>query len=226
MAFFPRYSVVNKSWKGEKGEKRQEQSQSSRSSKAKIKKQGKEELEHNKKMKTEHTIVKSTKEEVINKQTVGHNIVNNNNSSNNKSNVKVGHSNLSKSSLYEIISTMKMKASSKSNQNKPEEKKSDPHQTSFYYQGGNVSSASSKYDLTIARNNSNVQAEVHQPNYVTLRKERQLDIDANDKMKSSSPQPLLSEGENSDKIYSFNTLREKCRKMIANSKPFQNKTKL
>ena len=225
MAFFPRYSVVNKSWKGEKGEKRQEQSQSSRSSKAKIKKQGKEELEHNKKMKTEHTIVKSTKEEVINKQTVGHNIVNNN-SSNNKSNVKVGHSNLSKSSLYEIISTMKMKASSKSNQNKPEEKKSDPHQTSFYYQGGNVSSASSKYDLTIARNNSNVQAEVHQPNYVTLRKERQLDIDANDKMKSSSPQPLLSEGENSDKIYSFNTLREKCRKMIANSKPFQNKTKL
>ena len=225
MAFFPRYSVVNKSWKGEKGEKRQEQSQSSRSSKAKIKKQGKEELEHNKKMKTEHTIVKSTKEEVINKQTVGHNIVNNN-SSNNKSNVKVGHSNLSQSSLYEILSTMKMKASSKSDQNKPEEKKSDPHQTSFYYQGGNVSSASSKYDLTIARNNSNVQAEVHQPNYVTLRKERQVDIDVNDKMKSSSPQPLLSEGENSDKIYSFNTLREKCRKMIANSKPFQNKTKL
>ena len=210
--------MVNKSWKGEKGEKRQEQSQSSRSSKAKIKKQGKEELEHNKKMKTEHTIVKSTKEEVIDKQTVGHNIVNNN-TSNNKSN-------LSKSSLYEIISTMKMKASSKSDQNKPEEKKSDPHQTSFYYQGGNVSSASSKYDLTIARNNSNVQAEVHQPNYVTLRKERQVDIDANDKMKSSSPQPLLSEGENSDKIYSFNTLREKCRKMIANSKPFQNKTKL
>ena len=218
MAFFPRYSVVNKSWKGEKGEKRQEQSQSSRSSKAKIKKQGKEELEHNKKMKTEHTIVKSTKEEVINKQTVGHNIVNNN-SSNNKSN-------LSKSSLYEIISTMKMKASSKSNQNKPEEKKSDPHQTSFYYQGGNVSSASSKYDLTIARNNSNVQAEVHQPNYVTLRKDRQVDIDADDKIKSSSPQPLLSEGEDSDKIYSFNTLREKCRKMIANSKPFKNKTKL
>lgn len=217
--------MVNKSWKGEKGEKRQEQSQSSRSSKAKIKKEGKEELEHNKKMKTEHTIVKSTKEEVINKQTVGHNIVNNN-SSNNKSNVKVGHSNLSQSSLYEILSTMKMKASSKSNQNKPEEKKSDPHQTSFYYQGGNVSSASSKYDLTIARNNSNVQAEVHQPNYVTLRKDRQVDIDANDKMKSSSPQPLLSEGENSDKIYSFNTLREKCRKMIANSKPFQNKTKL
>ena len=217
--------MVNKSWKGEKGEKRQEQSQSSRSSKAKIKKQGKEELEHNKKMKTEHTIVKSTKEEVIDKQTVGHNIVNNN-SSNNKSNVKVGHSNLSQSSLYEILSTMKMKASSKSDQNKPEEKKSDPHQTSFYYQGGNVSSASSKYDLTIARNNSNVQAEVHQPNYVTLRKDRQVDIDANDKMKSSSPQPLLSEGENSDKIYSFNTLREKCRKMIANSKPFKNKTKL
>ena len=210
--------MVNKSWKGEKGEKRQEQSQSSRSSKAKIKKQGKEELEHNKKMKTEHTIVKSTKEEVIDKQTVGHNIVNNN-TSNNKSN-------LSKSSLYEIISTMKMKASSKSDHKKPVEKKSDPHQTSFYYQGGNVSSASSKYDLTIARNNSNVQAEVHQPNYVTLRKERQVDIDANDKMKSSSPQPLLSEGENSDKIYSFNTLREKCRKMIANSKPFQNKTKL
>ena len=225
MAFFPRYSVVNKSWKGENREKKERQSQSSRSSKAKIKKEGKEELENNQKMKTEHTIVKSTKEEVINKQTVGHNIVNNN-SSNNKSNVKVGHSNLSQSSLYEILSTMKMKASSKSNQNKPEEKKSDPHQTSFYYQGGNVSSASSKYDLTIARNNSNVQAEVHQPNYVTLRKDRQVDIDANDKMKSSSPQPLLSEGENSDKIYSFNTLREKCRKMIANSKPFQNKTKL
>ena len=218
MAFFPRYSVVNKSWKGENREKKERQSQSSRSSKAKIKKEGKEELENNQKMKTEHTIVKSTKEEVINKQTVGHNIVNNN-SSNNKSN-------LSKSSLYEIISTMKMKASSKSNQNKPEEKKSDPHQTSFYYQGGNVSSASSKYDLTIARNNSNVQAEVHQPNYVTLRKDRQVDIDADDKIKSSSPQPLLSEGEDSDKIYSFNTLREKCRKMIANSKPFKNKTKL
>ena len=217
--------MVNKSWKGENREKRERQSQSSRSLKAKIKKEGNEELENNQKMKTEHTIVKSTKEEVINKQTVGHNIVNNN-ISNNKSNVKVGHSNLSKSSLYEILSTMKMKASSKSDQNKPEEKKSDPHQTSFYYQGGNLSSASSKYDLTIARNNSNVQAEVHQPNYVTLRKDRQVDIDADDKIKSSSPQPLLSEGEDSDKIYSFNTLREKCRKMIANSKPFQNKTKL
>ena len=78
--------------------------------------------------------------------------------------------------------------------------------------------------IKMARNKkNNVQVQVHQPNYVTL-KTHKVNLEVETEPKSSSPQPLLSDS--AEKIYSFNSLREKCRKMIANSKPFQSKTKL
>ena len=195
VAFFPRYSVVNKSWRGEKRKRseRVEKAEGTKKEKSKTKIEGK----------IEKPI---TVTEEKNKSTANRNI--------------------SKSSLYEIISTMKMKSKAKAEPSLLEEKKPDPLQTSFYYQqGGNASSASSKYDLTIARNNNNVRAEVHQPNYVTVKQKAEVNVQLETNQKSSSPQPLLAEA--AEKIYSFNSLREKCRKMIANSKPFQpSKTKL
>ena len=194
MAFFPRYSVVNKSWRAEKRAKSDE-------NKSKKEKTSKSRSQ----TKSEEKSDPAKMEEAVEQSPAP---------------------NLSKPSLYEIISTIKLKALTKAeSDDRQEEKKSDPRQTSFYYQGGNVSSASSKYDLTLARNNSKVQAEVHQPNYVTLKQGKVLSSGGDHKLKSSSPQPLLSEA-GSDKIYSFNTLREKCRKMIASSRPFQSKTKL
>ena len=205
VAFFPRYSVVNKSWRGEKKQRRSDRVEKTvRSEKAEMTKKEKS------KKKTEGKVDKAaTVTEEMNKTSPSRNI--------------------SKSSLYEIISTMKMKASVKAEPRQVEEKKTDGGQTSFYYhQGGNVSSASSKYDLTIARNNNknNVQVQVHQPNYVTLKTQKaEVNVEVETNPKSSSPQPLLSN--TAEKIYSFNSLREKCRKMIANSKPFQqSKTKL
>ena len=200
VAFFPRYSVVNKSWRGEKRKRseRVEKAEGTKKEKSKTKIEGKVEKP-----------ITVTEEK----------------------NKTMANRNISKSSLYEIISTMKMKSKAKAEPSLLEEKKPDPLQTSFYYQqGGNASSASSKYDLTIARNNNNnnVRAEVHQPNYVTVKQKAEVNVELETNQKSSSPssspQPLLAE--TAEKIYSFNSLREKCRKMIASSKPFQSKTKL
>ena len=195
VAFFPRYSVVNKSWRGEKRKRseRVEKAEGTKKEKSKTKIEGKVEKP-----------ITVTEEK----------------------NKTMANRNISKSSLYEIISTMKMKSKAKAEPSLLEEKKPDPLQTSFYYQqGGNASSASSKYDLTIARNNNNnVRAEVHQPNYVTIKQKAEVNVELETNQKSSSPQPLLAEA--AEKIYSFNSLREKCRKMIASSKPFQSKTKL
>ena len=190
VAFFPRYSVVNKSWRAGK----QAKSTESNSKKEKASKPRSQ-------TKTDEKVDTPKLEEVSGQSLA---------------------QNLTKPSLYEIISTIKLKALAKAeSDSKQEEKKSDPRQTSFYYQGGNVSSASSKYDLTLAKNNSKVKAEVHQPNYVTLKPGK-----VGEDKKSSSPEPLLSDKEGSERIYSFNTLREKCRKMIANSRLGQSKTKL
>ena len=61
----------------------------------------------------------------------------------------------SKQSLYEIISTIKFKSQQSAPASKAREpqqrRTAEPHQTSFYFQGGNQSSGSSKYDLTLAR---------------------------------------------------------------------------
>ena len=202
VAFFPRYSVVNKSWRGEKKQPRSDRAENTE--KAEMKKK---EKSRNKSVgKVDKPPVTVTEE--MNKNTPSRQI--------------------SKSSLYEIISTMKMKSSAKAEPRQAEEKKPSPLETSFYHyhsQGGNVSSASSKYDLTVARNKkNNVQVQVHQPNYVTLKAHKVVNLEVETEPNSSSPQPLLNDS--AEKIYSFNSLREKCRKMIANSKPFQSKTKL
>ena len=202
VAFFPRYSVVNKSWRGEKQQPRSDRAENTEKPEMK-----KKEKSRNKSVgKVDKPPVTVTEE--MNKNTPSRQI--------------------SKSSLYEIISTMKMKSSAKAEPRQAEEKKPSPLETSFYHyhsQGGNVSSASSKYDLTMARSKkNNVQVQVHQPNYVTLKAHKVVNLEVENEPKSSSPQPLLNDS--AEKIYSFNSLREKCRKMIANSKPFQSKTKL
>jgi len=113
------------------------------------------------------------------------------------------------SSINEIFSTLKFSSKRKSKDipktdPKPESKKAI---SSFYYQHSS-SDSSCKYDLT-----TTTTAQVHQPS-------------------NPSPQPLLQDSQDKiyrqtgDKIYSFRTLQEKCRKMIAGSKPFQDSTKL
>ena len=71
-----------------------------------------------------------------------------------------------------------------------------------------------------------IEAQVHQPNYVASKKSV-ITVEAEagqDQSASSSPGPLLKEGGGG--LYSFNTLREKCRQLIASSKPLHTRTKL
>ena len=74
-----------------------------------------------------------------------------------------------------------------------------------------------------------IEAQVHQPNYVTSKKSV-ITVEAEsgqDQSASSSPAPLLKERvEREEGLYSFNTLREKCRQLIASSKPLHTRTKL
>lgn len=90
-------------------------------------------------------------------------------------------------------------------------KKSVPD-TSFYYKDN----SSSNYDLTLARKEKEVVAEVHEASPKSVRS-----------VGGSSPVPLLpprvgrAEG-----FYSFRTLQERCRKMIQGAKPWPANTKL
>ena len=71
-----------------------------------------------------------------------------------------------------------------------------------------------------------IEAQVHQPNYVASKKSV-ITVEAEsgqDQSASSSPAPLLKDRE--EGLYSFNTLREKCRQLIASSKPLHTRTKL
>ena len=74
-----------------------------------------------------------------------------------------------------------------------------------------------------------IEAQVHQPNYVASKKSV-ITVEAEsgqDQSASSSPAPLLKEREEREEgLYSFNTLREKCRQLIASSKPLHTRTKL
>ena len=122
-------------------------------------------------------------------------------------------------SVYDIFSTLKFK-STKKPQTSPEkvsEKEEKKAKTSFYYQYN--SSDGSNYDLTLGKTCTQVQAQVHHSKYGPT--DTQVNVEQENEL-SSSPQPLLQE----EKIYSFRTLQEKCRKMIAGSKPFQDSTRL
>ena len=74
-----------------------------------------------------------------------------------------------------------------------------------------------------------IEAQVHQPNYVASKKSV-ITVEAEsgqDQSASSSPAPLLKDREDREEgLYSFNTLREKCRQLIASSKPLHTRTKL
>ena len=119
--------------------------------------------------------------------------------------------------INEIFSTLKFPQSRKSQNisakvSKPEMKKPA---ASFYYQDSSCGS-SSKYDLTLGKNTTQVQAQVHKN---TQAKHKEIDLDHENQ--NPSPEPLIAE----ERVYSFSTLREKCRKMIAGSKPFSDSSK-
>jgi len=204
VAFFPRYSVVNKSQRGTPRY-----------------------LNEKKTVKTNQESKKNATKQVRDVKTKEEQTI--------KSHVN---------STNEIFSTLKFKANRKP-QPIPKVPKSELNKTStsFYCS----SDSSSKYDLTLKKTSTQVAAQVHQANYgqntatsvpevaeqVHLASYSQNTAKIvpkgsagehkdHDWEKSSSPQPLLP----SEKIYSFNTLREKCRKMIAGSKPFQDSTRL
>lgn len=92
-------------------------------------------------------------------------------------------------------------------------KKSVPD-TSFYYKDN----SSSNYDLTLARKEKEVVAEVHE---ASPKSERSVGEGG------SSPVPLLPPRvERAEGFYSFRTLQERCRKMIQGAKPWPANTKL
>ena len=124
VAFFPRYSVVNKSWRDDKTKKQNKET--GKDVKSKEEKKGADKNIH------KTTVSKSHK------------------ANTNKSSKDGNNQNSSKQSLYEIISTMKFKTQQVNTESTIIPKK-EGHQTSFYFQGENQSTGSSKYDLTLAR---------------------------------------------------------------------------
>ena len=144
VAFFPRYSVVNKSWREEKGGKK--------------KKNDEKEKEHGKTVKDEGktavTVTEEAEQQKEPSKRVESAAYNKSRSSSKQRSVKEVVAD-SKQSLYEIISTIKFKSQQSAPASKAREpqqrRTAEPHQTSFYFQGGNQSSGSSKYDLTLAR---------------------------------------------------------------------------
>jgi len=203
VAFFPRYSVVNKSWREGNKEKKERKS-------VEIMKDSSKETSA-KKDETRGEALKYVDVKVHSQ----------------KSGRGVKKMSPSKQSLYEIISTLRFKSEQvnkmvEQEQKEEKEKKDQKHQTSFYYLG-NPSEVSSKYDLTLAKTLAKkIEVQVHQPDYESSSR----NPESPDKSESSSPQPLIPDKEDTEGFYSFNTLREKCRKMIANSKSFPAKTKL
>ena len=118
------------------------------------------------------------------------------------------------SSINEIFSTLKFPTKKKSQNIAAEVSKSEIAKpaASFYYQD-----SSSAYDLTLGKNTQQVAAQVHQN---TDDKHKDTDLDYTNH--NHSPEPLIPP----EKVYSFRAIREKCRKMIAGSKPFPDSTKL
>ena len=128
VAFFPRYSVVNKSWREGNKEKKERKS-------VEIMKDSSKETSA-KKDETGGEAVKYVDVKVHSQ----------------KSSRGVKKMSPSKQSLYEIISTLRFKSEqvNKMVEQEQKEKKEQKHQTSFYYLG-NPSEGSSKYDLTLAK---------------------------------------------------------------------------
>lgn len=117
VAFFPRYSVVNKSWREEKSNKKKP--------------------DQKEKNKSEKDAGTQEKEKEVSKSHLDKSVRGDKNNANS-----------TKQSLYEIISTMRFKTQ----QNKESSlKRPGDLQTSFYFAGGNQSTGSSKYDLTLAK---------------------------------------------------------------------------
>ena len=117
VAFFPRYSVVNKSWREEKSNKKKP--------------------DQKEKVKSEKDAGTQEKEKEVSKSHLDKSVRGDKNNANS-----------TKQSLYEIISTMRFKTQ----QNKESSlKRPGELQTSFYFAGGNQSTGSSKYDLTLAK---------------------------------------------------------------------------
>ena len=145
VAFFPRYSVVNKSWREEKGGKKKKNEEKEKDNGKTVKDEG-------------QTAVAVTEEAEQQKEPDSKRVEsaasNKSRSSSKQRSVKEVVAG-SKQSLYEIISTIKFKsqqAAPASKAREPQQRRTaEPHQTSFYFQGGNQSSGSSKYDLTLAR---------------------------------------------------------------------------
>ena len=84
------------------------------------------------------------------------------------------------------------------------------------------SPSSSAYDLTLGKNTLQVAAQVHQAGYTQNTGTKHNDTDLDYANMNHSPEPLIPP----EKVYSFRAIREKCRKMIAGSKPFPDSTKL
>ena len=158
VAFFPRYSVVNKSWREEKGGKKKKKNEEKEKDNGKtVKDEGQtavavtEEAEQQKEPDSKRVeSAASNKSRSSSKQRSVKGVVAGSKQRSVKE-VVAG----SKQSLYEIISTIKFKSQQTAPASKAREpqqrRTAEPHQTSFYFQGGNQSSGSSKYDLTLAR---------------------------------------------------------------------------
>jgi len=232
VAFFPRYSVVNKSWKESK-KKLAKTADTSDDLKNEVPEKLNEEdkpqnIDDSKKMESV-SVNKSSKRSKLDKGTDAML------QTQTKKSVKM-NLNTSKQSLYEIISTLKFKTQQQNLQQQQKQQNSQQQivvnkgaglQTSFYFHGGNLSSDGSKYDLTLARGLSKkVEAQVHQPSH-DVKEKSVIEVEP-ESGSAPSPQPLISDknSSSSENIYSFNTLREKCRLLIANSKSFQHKTRL
>ena len=143
VAFFPRYSVVNKSWREEKGGKKKNEEKEKDNGKP-VKDEGK----------TAVAVTEEAEQQKEPSKRVESAASNKSRSSSKQRSVKEVVAD-SKQSLYEIISTIKFKSQQSAPASKarePQQRRTvEPHQTSFYFQGGNQSSGSSKYDLTLAR---------------------------------------------------------------------------
>ena len=143
VAFFPRYSVVNKSWREEKGGKKKNEEKEKDNGKT-VKDEGK----------TAVAVTEEAEQQKEPSKRVESAASNKSRSSSKQRSVKEVVAD-SKQSLYEIISTIKFKSQQSAPASKAREpqqrRAAEPHQTSFYFQGGNQSSGSSKYDLTLAR---------------------------------------------------------------------------
>ena len=143
VAFFPRYSVVNKSWREEKSGKKKKEETEKDNGKP-VKDEGK----------TAVAVTEEAEQQKPDSKRVESAASNKSRSSSKQRSVKEVVAD-SKQSLYEIISTIKFKSQQSAPASKarePQQRRTvEPHQTSFYFQGGNQSSGSSKYDLTLAR---------------------------------------------------------------------------